>query len=163
MPEANARAASVAARLAHNLGHRTRIVVVNRLKPSDDTFAVGSVAVLARLPFSPYVEDLDLNADDRPALHGDEISRRVADRPGLLAALFERPGQLLDLLGEPRVIHQLRSALRLDHRIIPGRHDFTGLPLGLVPGRADVMVMTLEHDERVRRRFKISPLRVRTG
>src|ERR1700691_1934779 len=101
MPEANARGASVAARLAHNLSHRMRIVVAYRLEAGDDTGAVSGVAVLARLPLSPYVEDLDLDADDRPALHGDGVSGRVADRPGRFAALLERPGQLFDLLSEP--------------------------------------------------------------
>jgi hypothetical protein len=163
MPEANARAASVAARLAHNLSHRMRIVVAYRLEAGDDAGAVSGVAVLARLPFAADVQDLDLDADDRPALHGDEISGRVADRPGLVAALLKRPGQLLDLLGEPGVVHQLRPALRLDHRVVPGRHDFAGLALGLIPGRGDVMVMALEHDEHVLRGFKIAPLRVRAG
>src|SRR5580704_18467823 len=114
MPEANARGALVAARLAHNLGHGARILVAYRLQAGDDAGAVSGVAVLARLPFSPYVEDLDLDADDRPALHGDEVSRRVADRPRRFATLLERPGQFLDLVGKPHLIHQLRPALRLD-------------------------------------------------
>src|SRR5580693_2319334 len=163
MPEANARGALVAARLAHNLGHGARILVAYRLQAGDDAGAVSGVAVLARLPFSPYVEDLDLNADDRPALHGDEISRRVADRPGLLPTLLERPGQFLDLLAEPGVIHHLRATLRLDHGVIPGGHDFAGLAFGLRAGRGDVMVVALEHDERVGRGFKIPPLGVRAG
>src|ERR1700727_3171742 len=85
--EANARVVSVAARLPHNLGHRMRVLVADRLKPGDDTCAVGGITVLARLPFAPDVEDLDLDADDRPALHSDEIRRRVADRPGRFAPL----------------------------------------------------------------------------
>ena len=40
MPEANARGALVAARLPHNLGHRVRIVVAQRLKPGGDAGAV---------------------------------------------------------------------------------------------------------------------------
>src|SRR3984957_21075662 len=108
-----------------------RVVIAHRLEPGDDASAVGGVAVLARLPFSPDVEDFDLEANNRPALHSDEISRRVADRPGLLAMLLKRVGQLPDLPGKPRVVHYFGPALRLDHRIIPGRHDFAGLPLGL--------------------------------
>src|ERR1700678_2435508 len=134
MPEANARGASVAARLAHNLSHRVRVIVAYRLEAGDDAGAVSGVAVLARLPFSPDVEDLDLEANNRPALHRDEVSGRVADRPGLFAALLERPGQLLDLLGKPGVVHQLRPAFRLDHRIIPSRDHFARLALGRVPG-----------------------------
>src|ERR1700722_11099200 len=140
-----------------------RVVIAHRLEPGDDASAVSGVAVLARLPFAADVEDFDLEADNRPALHGDEISRRVADRPGLLATLLERLGQLLDLLAKPGVVHHFGPALRLDHRIIPGRHDFAGLPLGLVPGGGDVMVMALAYDERVRRAFKIAPLRVSAG
>src|SRR5580700_2771216 len=140
MPEATERG-SVAARLAHDSRHGPRVLVAYRLEAGDDAGAVSGVAVLARLPFSPYVEDLDLDADDRPALHGDEVSRRVADRPGRFAALLERPRQLLNLLSKPRVIHHLGPALRLDHSVVPGRHDFAGLPLGLVPGRGDVVVV----------------------
>src|ERR1700734_367616 len=112
--EANARAVSLAARLAPDSRHGARVFVAHRLEPGDDAGAVSGVAVLAGLPFSPYVEDLDLDANDRPALHGDEIRRRVADRPRLFAPLLERPGQLLDLLVKPRVIHHLGPTLRLD-------------------------------------------------
>src|SRR5580700_6078843 len=162
MPEATERG-SVAARLAHDSRHGPRVLVAYRLEAGDDAGAVSGVAVLARLPFSPYVEDLNLEADDRPALHRDEVSRRVADRPGRFAALLERPGQLLDLLDEPGVIHHLRATLRLDHGVIPGWHDFAGLAFSLVPGRGDVMVVALEHDERVGRGFKIAPLGVRAS
>src|ERR1700728_1868174 len=91
------------------------------------------------------------------------IASRPATTAARSAAVRKLPGQLLDLLAKPRVVHQLRPALRLDHRVIPGRHDFAGLALGLVPGRGDVMVMTLEHDESVGRSFKIAPLRVGAG
>src|SRR3984957_12838368 len=77
--------ASAAARLAHNLGHGARVLVAYGLKAGDDAGAVSGVAVLARLPFAADIEDLDLDADDHPALHGDEIGGRVADRPRLLA------------------------------------------------------------------------------
>src|SRR5580704_1961473 len=163
MPEANARGALVAARLAHNLGHGARILVAYRLQAGDDAGAVSGVAVLARLPFSPYVEDLDLDADNRPTLHGDEVGGRVADRPRRFAALLERPGQFLDLLVKPRVIHHLGPTLRLDHGVVPGWHDFAGLALGLVPGRGDVMVVALKHDERVRRGSKVAPLGICGG
>src|ERR1700734_3661679 len=158
MQTALAWAASVAARLAHDSRPGARGLVAPRLEAGNDPGAVSGVAVLAGLPFAADVEDLDLDADNRPALHGDEIGRRVADRPRLLAPRFERLRELRDLLREPGVIHHLRSALRLDHGVIPGRHDFAGLPLGRVPGRGDVMVMALEHDERVWQAFKIAPL-----
>src|SRR5882757_1909947 len=151
--EANTRG-SIASRLSYNLGHGTRLIIAQRFKPRGDAGAVRGVAVLARLPFSPYVEDLDLEADDRPALHGDEISRRVTNGPRRFATLLERPGQLLDLLADPGLVHHLRPALRLDHRVVPGGHNFAGLPLGLVPRRGDVMVVALEHDEHVWRGFK---------
>src|SRR6185437_1637390 len=150
---------SIAARLSYDLRHGARIVIAHRLEPGDDALAVGGAAVLARLPLAPDVEDLDLDADDRAALHRDEIGWRVADRPGRFPALLERLRQLLDLLGEPGVVRDLRPALGLDHGVIPGRHDFARLPLGRVPGGRDVMVMALEHDERVRRGFEIAPLR----
>src|ERR1700722_52616 len=107
MHEANARG-SVAARLPHDFGHGARILVAHRLEPGDDPFAVSGVAILARLPFFSDVENFDLEADYRPALHGDEISGRVADRPGLLTTQFQSLGQLLDLLAEPGVVHHLR-------------------------------------------------------
>ncbi len=99
MREANAHE-SILSRRADDLSHDARILVTHRLEAGDDPSAIGSAAVLARLPFSPYVEDLDLDADDRPALHGDEIGRRVADRPRRCATLFERLGQLLRSAGQ---------------------------------------------------------------
>src|SRR5258707_6709623 len=89
MREANARG-SIAARRAHNVGHGARILVFHRLEPGNHAFAVSGVAVLARLPFSPYVEDLDLDADDRPALHRDEIGGRGARPPRRFSALPQR-------------------------------------------------------------------------
>src|SRR6202034_2689934 len=125
--------------------HRPRFLVSQRFETGNDAGSVGGVAVLARLSFFPDVDDLDLDPDDRPALHGDEVGRRVADRPWAFASLLERLRQLLDLPGEPGVVHDLRPALRLHHRVIPGWDDLPGLPLGLVPGGRDVMVMALEH------------------
>src|SRR6202044_281800 len=107
MREATERAASVAACLPHDFRHGARVRVAHRFKPGDDPGPVSSVAVLARLPFSSYVEDLDLEANNCPALHGDEIGGRVANRPRLFAARFERPGLFLDLLAEPGVVHHL--------------------------------------------------------
>src|ERR1700722_6937098 len=88
------RRGSIATRLFYDLGHGARILVAHRLEPRHDAFAVSGVAVLARLPFATDVEDFDLEADDRPALHGDEIGGRVADRPGLLTTRFQSLGQL---------------------------------------------------------------------
>ena len=79
--------------------------------------------------FAPDVDDLDLDPDDRPALHGDEVGWSVADRPRLFAPLLEGLRQFLDLPGEPDVVHHFRPAFHLDHRVIPGRHDFAGLRL----------------------------------
>src|ERR1700722_15627338 len=84
------RTGSIPARLSYDLGHGARLVVAHCLKSHDDAGAVRGVAVLARFPFAADVEDLDLDPNNRPALHGDEISRRVADRPGRFATRFER-------------------------------------------------------------------------
>ena len=99
MPEANARGASVAARLAHNLSHCMRIVVAHRLEAGDDAFAVGSVAVLARLPFSPYVEDLDLNADEQALVDGlsSLLSRYTRIETGKAEYLVQSPALERDL------------------------------------------------------------------
>src|SRR5579863_3542910 len=91
----------VAALLLYDPGHRARILIPHRIESGDDARAVGGGSVLAHLPFASDVEDLDLDADDRPALHGDELRRRVADRPGPIAPPFERPGQFLDLPLKP--------------------------------------------------------------
>src|SRR5690349_15930382 len=87
--------------LPHDSRHRARIRVPHRLEAGDDAGAVVGGAVLAHLPLSPDVEDLDLDADNRPALQPDEIGRRVADRPGLIAPPLKRSGELLDLSAKP--------------------------------------------------------------
>ena len=49
------------------------------------------------------------------------------------------------------VLDHARDAARLDHHVVPGRHDLAGLALGRVPGRRDVMVGALKHDQRLAR------------
>src|SRR5580698_4009515 len=99
MREATERAASVAACLPHDSRHGARVLVAHRFKPGDYPGPYCGVAVLSLLPFSSDVENFDLEADNSPAMHGDENGGRVADRTGLLSSLLERPGQLLHLLG----------------------------------------------------------------
>ena len=92
-PQAVLRSIGLAGQYAavdENLTGKENLTLVGRLNHLNvvhayDAGAVGRVAVLARLPLAADVEDLDLDADDRSTLHGDEIGGRVANRPRLFA------------------------------------------------------------------------------
>ena len=108
--------------------------------------------------------DLDFDPDDRPALKRDEIGRRVTDRPGLVASGFLSVRQRFDLPGEPGVVFDdPRRAARLNHHVVPGRHDLPRLLLGRVPGRRDIVFGALEHDKRLGRMNQVAPLPVGAG
>src|SRR5271165_1320108 len=88
-PARRSRAArSVASRLPHDRGHGERLLVAEPLEALGDPRAVLGAAVLARFPFAAYRGDFDLDSHNRLSLKRDEIGRRVADGPRLLARRF---------------------------------------------------------------------------
>ena len=69
--------------------------------------------------------------------------------PGLFAPLLERRvSSSMSCCASQASSITFARPFAWDHRVIPRRHDFAGLPLGRVPGGGDVMVKALEHDQR---------------
>src|SRR5947209_13430324 len=142
------RAGLAAAPLRNQLRHRKRRLITLRTQPCDDALAIGDGPVLAYLPLALDSRDRNLDADDRPDLHGDEILRGVFDMPGRRAAILLRARQLADLLAQPAgIFDRARAAPRMYRGIIPGWHDLAGLALRRIPGRRDIFLRALKNDK----------------
>src|SRR6187551_3697665 len=58
--------------------------------------------------------------------------------------------ELIQVLSQPPlVVHEPRPAVCMDHDIVPGGYDLSGLLLRRVPGRGDVVIGPLEYGHRI--------------
>ena len=104
----------------------------------------GSVA----RPAKKLGVDRDFDADDAPQLRLDIGLGRIVDRPGMCALCFLMVREFVDRAMEPRGIGiDPRNAARLDHGVVPRRHDLARLLLRLVPGGRHVGIDALEDGE----------------
>ena len=124
--------------------------------------ADGRFWLSLRFPSSRVIGELD--ADDRPELLGDELARRVVDRPRVALAGLVAGGEPAHEPGDPRrvVVDDERSG-GVEDLVVPRRHDLARLLLGRVPARRDVRIRPGEDGQRVHVPAGVAPLSVGAG